>query len=76
MKALSLTITFEFLFMRANQELNEKIVLGDHHDVYRDNNMKAQSLTITFEFLLMKAIQELNNEIKILKDRINILDSK
>ena len=45
-------------------------------DVDDENNVKAQSLTIKFEFILMKAIQELHDEIKVLKERINVLESK
>ena len=52
------------------------MVLGDREDVDDDNNVKSQSLTIKFKFILMKAIQELHDEIKVLKERINVLESK
>ena len=57
-------------------EYKGSLVLGDREDVDDDNNVKAQSLTIKFEFILMKAIQELHDEIKVLKERINVLESK
>ena len=57
-------------------EYKGSLVLGDRNDVDEDNNIKAQSLTIKFKFMLMKAIQELHNEIKVLKERISVLESK